>query len=127
MEEKTQPEAAPDIRELRKKLEHWRKNKKESNQPIPRNLWERAIKLARKYSVSPVARALRLSYTNLKEKTYPKTEKKMPFIEFNPSQPMIPEAMLEIENSKGSRLRIHFKGDTDFDLAGIAKEFMGSL
>jgi hypothetical protein len=127
MEEKTQPEAAPDIKELQKKLEHWRKNKKENNQPIPRNLWERAIELARKYAVSPVARALRLSYTNLKEKTYPKKEKKIPFIEFNPSQPMMPETMVEIENAKGSKLRIHFKGGTKFDLAEIAKEFMGSL
>ncbi len=39
MEEKNQLEAPPDIKKLRKKPEHWRKNKKENNQSIPENLW----------------------------------------------------------------------------------------
>ena len=117
----------PDIAKAKDELCHWRKNKKSPREPIPKHLWSKAAELARAHSINQVAKALRLSYADLKDKLYPEkktAEKTTPFIELKGQPILTPEAMLEIENPKGSKLRISFRGATDFDLTGLAKAFM---
>jgi len=129
MDKQNTPNRQPTLEEVRNKLEHWRKIKRNHREPIPKDLWQAAAELARKHSINTVSKALGLSYADLKDRVYPpskfKPAEKAPFIEIGYGQPsLVPEAMLEMENPKGSRLRICFKGKTDFDLMSLAKTFI---
>jgi hypothetical protein len=128
--EKDSPAANPAIEEVRQRLDSWRKTKKNHREPIPEDLWQTAADLARAHSVNSVSRALRLSYTDLKEHTYGHTKsgrkkRKTPsFVEIRPGPILSREATLEMENPRGSKIRISFKGGTDFDFTAFAKTFM---
>ena len=125
--------ANKDIEEVHHRLESWRKTKKNQREQIPAYLWQEAAGLARKYSVNSVSSALRLSYMDLKEHAYghtkPRTKKsKTPsFVEIGPMAPPSGETPLEMENPKGSKIRISFKGKTDFDFTALIKTFMQKI
>jgi len=131
MEQKNTPTLQPTLEEVRDKLEHWRKIKRNHREPIPQNLWQATADLARKHSINKVSKALHLSYADLKNHVYgpsrPKSimeEKTSAFIELECKQPFLAsEVMIEMEDGKGSKMRICFKGKTDFDLPGLAKAF----
>ena len=131
--EKHSPAANKDIEEVRQRLESWRKTKKNQREQIPAYLWQEAAGLARKYSVNSVSSALRLSYMDLKEHAYghtnPRTKKrKTPsFLEIGPMAPPSGETTLEMESTKGSKIRISFKGKTDFDFTNLVKTFMQKI
>ena len=122
--------ANKDIEEVRQRLESWRKTKKNQREPIPAYLWQEAAGLARKYSLNSVSSALHLSYMDLKEHTYEsikqstKKRKTPSFVEIGPMAPPSGETTLEMENQKGSKIRISFKGKTDFDFTNLVKTFM---
>lgn len=107
------------------------KSKKNHREPIPKKLWQAATDLSRLHSISSVSKALRLSYTDLKKHVYgsskPRpTNKERPsaFIELECGQPFLgAETMIEIEDEKGSKMRICFKGKPDFDLMDLVKTF----
>ena len=117
----------PTLEQLREKLDDWRKIKRYNREPIPKDIWKDATELARKYSVYKVSRALSLNYVNLKGRVMgplnkqPKN-KKTPFIELGPL-PSAAEIVIEMENKKGSRLKICLKGRTDFDPMDLARTF----
>jgi len=118
----------PTIEQVGERLDKWRKIKKH-RESIPKDIWQDATELAKKYSINTVSKTLRLSYTDLKDrvcgpsKPKPKKRRSSDFIEIG--QPfLIPEATLEMENKKGSHLKISFKGRTDFDLMALAKTFL---
>lgn len=120
----------PTIEQVGERLESWRKIKKH-RQPIPKDIWQDAAKLARKYSINTVSKTLRLSYTDLKDrvtgisKPKPKNFRSSDFIEIGYDQPSImPETTIEMENKKGSRFKICFKGRIDFDPMDIARTFL---
>jgi len=119
--------ADPAIEEVRQRLEGWRKIKKH-RQPIPKDIWQDAAELARKYSISAVSKTLRLSYTDLKDRVYgpSKTKQKSSdFIEIGYSQPsIIPETTIEMENKKGSSFKVCLKGRTDSGLMDLARTFL---
>ena len=117
----------PTIEQLREKLVKWRKIKKYNREPVPKDIWKDATALARKYSIYKVSKALSLNYVNLKARVVgpskKKTENKItPFIELG-QLPSTTEIVLEMENRKGSRLKICLKGTTDFDPMDLAKTF----
>ena len=116
----------PTIEQLREKLVKWRKIKKYNREPVPKDIWKDATELARKYSIYEVSKALSLNYVNLKARVVGPSEKKpkdkiTPFIELS-QLPPAKEIVLEMENRKGSRLKISLKG-TDFDPMDLAKTF----
>ena len=123
----------PAIEEVRQRLESWRKIKKHL-EPIPRDLWQAAANLARTHSVNSVSKALRLSYMDLKKHTYgstkPKTKKnKRPsFVEIEPARPFpFREATLEMENPKGSKVRISLKGSNGTGIMSLAETFLNRI
>ena len=63
MEKQNQPTLQPTLEEVRDKFESWRKIKRNHREPIPKDLWQAAADLARKYSVNTVSKELHLSYT----------------------------------------------------------------
>ena len=119
------------LEEVSAQLENWRKTKTSIREPIPKKLWQQAAELCQKHSVSIISNALRLSYTDLKERVYgpsvskPATNKKDPaFVEIKYPQPfLVSEATVEIEDKNGLKMRICFKGKPDFDIAGLVKAF----
>jgi len=48
-------------------------------------------------------------------------------VEIEPMAPPSGETTLEMENSKGSKIRISFKGKTDFDFTNLVKTFMQKI
>jgi len=118
--------------EIRKQLETWR-SADNKGKAIPKQIWGSAVKLAQKYNVSSVAKELRLSYSNLKRRTYPeqiqKRNKKIanaPFIELDLKGATSPqECILEMEDSRGAKMKIHLKGQHELDLAGLGRAFWG--
>jgi hypothetical protein len=119
--------ADPVIEEVRQRLEDWRKIKKH-RQPIPKDIWQDAAGLARKHSINTVSKTLRLSYTDLKDRVCgpSKTKQKSSdFIEIGYGRPsLVPETTIEMENKKGSRLKVSLKGGTDSDLMDLARTFL---
>ena len=132
--DKDTPPTQPTIEEVQKKFESWRKVKRNHREPIPRDLWQAAADLARKYSVAAVSKELGLSYMDLKERAYGrsrpglKDSKSPSFVELGPARPhLFPETILEMENPKGSKIRISFKGGADFDFTALAETFLKKL
>ena len=125
--------SAPQItlEEVSAQLENWRKTKTSIREPIPKKLWQQAVELCQKHSVSCVAKTLHLTYTDLRKRVYGPSISKRPinkkdpaFIEIKYQQPFLTsEAIVEIEDKNGLKMRICFKGKPDFDIAGLVKAF----
>ncbi len=49
------------IEEVRDRIEHWRKTRQKRS-PMPEQLWDAAIPLARTHGIYAVAKALRVNY-----------------------------------------------------------------
>ena len=60
-------EAAARLDGLARRIEHWRAARKAS-QPMPGEIWDAAVALAREHGVGPVARALRIDFGALKKR-----------------------------------------------------------
>ena len=70
MEQQNTSNLQPTIEEVRDKLEHWRKIKRNHREPIPKKLQQEAVELSRQHSISIVLKALRLNYTDLKDRVW---------------------------------------------------------
>ena len=115
----------PDIDEVQTRFENWRQNRK-GKARIPDELWSAAVEVARRDGVNQTATALHLDGGKLKRRmmaTGSVPDKTMPpaFVEM-----MVPQAVgasectIELEGRKG-KLRIHWKGATAADLAGLSR------
>ncbi len=130
---KDKPATDPAIEEVRQRLESWRKVKKNHREPIPGDLWQAAADLARAHSVNSVSKALRLSYMDLKQHAYgstkPKTKngKSPSFVELGSRSFPSREATMEMENQKGSKIRISLKGLNDSGIMSLAQTFLNKL
>ena len=126
----TATRSRPTIEQVGERLERWRRIKKH-REPILKNIWQDATELARKHSINTVSKTLRLSYTDLKDrvsgplKPKPKNNRRSSdFIEIGYNQPsLIPETTIEMENKKGSRHKVSFKG-TGFDPMELTITFL---
>ena len=122
----------PTIEEVKNQLENWRKNKRNHREPVPKDLWQAAVELARKHSINTVSKALRLSYADLKDRLYGPTiskkkvkENSPSFIELKCSSTLTEEeTTLELQDLKRDlRLKISFKGSPVFDISTLIKTF----
>ncbi len=131
MDKQITDSSQPTFEQVHERLERWRKIKKH-REPIPKDIWQDATELARKHSINTVSKTLRLSYTDLKDRvcgpSKPKPKNKQrpsDFIEIGYNQPSLPpETTIELENKKGSRLKISFKGKAGFDPMDFARTFL---
>jgi hypothetical protein len=114
-----------DIDEVRTRFENWRQTRK-GKAHIPDELWSAAVEVARRDGVNQTAATLHLDGGKLKRRmmaTGPVPDQTMPsaFVEM-----MVPHAVgasectIELEGRKG-KLRIHWKGATAADLAGLSR------
>ena len=132
MDNQNTPAPQLTLEETSARLDNWRKTKSSIREPIPPKLWHQAVELCQKHSVSCVAKTLRLSYTDLRKRVCGPSISKRPinkndpaFIEIKYQQPFLTsEAIVEIEDKNGLKMKVCFKGKPDFDLMNLAKAFL---
>lgn len=122
----------PRLKNVKSDFKNWRASKKQGSR-IPRYLWEEAVGLYPEFTVSQIATNLSLSYTDLKQRIENKVVKNSPneskavpaFFELDLSAPSasISECVVEMEDGSGSKMRMCFRGKTDFDLLELGKSF----
>jgi len=128
----------------RRRFERWRATC-EGRTRIPESLWGAAVKAARRYGVSQASRMLGLDYYSLKKRVEATGLAGEPaeggagrvagrpsvarFIEVAapasaglPSRDVL-ECLLELEDPRGAKMRIHLKGSSAPDLAALSRSF----
>jgi hypothetical protein len=121
---------------VRGRFERWRQTRKVRSR-IPESLWASAVKAAGRYGTHRTARALRVDYYALKKRvegTPAVTASKAPaeaggatFLELPCSAwPGPGECTLELEDTRGAKMRVHFKGFATPDLVALSRSFWGS-
>lgn len=119
-----------ELERVRCRFERWRKTRKRCT-PIPEILWTSAAKLVREHGLGRTARTLRLNNYSLKKRLsaieglpYRSPQKVPTFIEMLPagssgSSPCI----IEMENARGEKMKIHLPGLGSPELAVLAQSF----
>jgi hypothetical protein len=112
-------------------FECWRQSRKKRC-PIPEKLWQAAESLYPEHSLYHISKALRLNYTDLKQRF----EHKQPdfiappidaaeFIELAVKSSIPPaECLVEMEDPYGAKMRMHFRGGAGLDLLELGKIFL---
>jgi hypothetical protein len=129
MEPKNYPTPWPTISQVKEQFKIWRKTRK-NPRPIPEKLWAAAVSLTTQLSISQISKELVLDYSTLKKraaiknKDSPASMNPPGFIEVNLEPPAaVSECRVEMQDIGGAKMRMHFRGKTDFDLLELAKAF----
>jgi len=131
MRSRSRGEKPVEIERARLRFERWRKNRKKVTR-IPEGLWAAAVDAARLHGVNPTAIALGLDYNHLKERTRSvrrrtrgEIAKSPSFMELivPPDGPHFWECMIELENARGVKMRIHLQNMEMNELAAWAQKF----
>jgi len=122
---------SPELTQATRAFEQWRGLR--TSRRIPELMWKRAADLACRYGVHRTARALRLNYATLKNRTAvsvriedPVSVPASPFMEIFPVNGGGAECVVELERSDGGKMRIQFKGASAPDLMGLSRAFWGT-
>lgn len=132
MDPKDITRVSSELNEVKSAFEVWRSTKTKGTR-IPQDLWEQAIALYPKFSISKISTTLSMSYTDLKKRVENKIGKHSSslndpvpaFMEFDLSSvcPSVSECVVEMEDGSGAKMRMCFRGKTDFDLLELGKSF----
>ena len=117
---------------LRRQLDHWRQGQPRRKR-LPKELWEKAVALAREHGINQTAHTLGLKYNSLKKHLEGATPdagdrgkpKPPDFLELLPgglTSPS-PECTIEWEDGNGGKMRMHVKGIGVPDLVSFARMF----
>ena len=119
----------PSLSEVKEQFKVWRKTRK-SPRPIPKKLWAAAVSLTAKHSLSQISKELAVDHSALKKRAAVKRNagaasmSPADFIEVNLQPPQaVSECIVEMQDIAGAKMRMHFRGKTDFDLLQLAKAF----
>ena len=119
-----------ELNQLGLRLRSWRRDHSAPT-PIPSEIWCHAAELARALGVATVAKALRIDYSRLKKlsleggsspvlRTAPPT-----FVELRPMvMDGIGQCVVEVESSRGSRMRIQMENPQCSNLAALIRDFV---
>ena len=128
------PALPSEIKRVYDRLEDWRRTKRTPRERIPDRLWSVAAALCKDYSVHRVSRWLRLNHSDLKARVEASATQlpELPvrqaaaskFLEVVSAAPSSsPECIVELEDARGVRMKIHLKGSEVQDLAALTKLF----
>ena len=123
MSPETLPTHPTSLDRVRWRFEHWRQTRRRRS-PIPEVLWTVALAAATTHGAYRTARALRLNYTDLKRRlgTMDGTPAPATFVELLPAaRGGSPVCTLELENARGTTLRLQLPGITPPDLAALSR------
>jgi len=123
----------PTLEDVKQKFTTWRATRKHKTR-IPDELWEAATALSGQYTIHQIAKSLRLNHTALKDQEAFRATDKITtaaqqacFLELPPPQPSPPsECRIEMENSHGEKMRMHFAGEVSLDLFALSQNFWAS-
>lgn len=126
----------------RRRFERWRRTR-EGRSRIPGPLWNSAVRLSATYGIHRTAKTLRLNSDSLKKhvastngngsggqgKSRQKAagqEAATAFVELVPTEGVCsPECIVELENPRGTKMRIHVKGNQIPDVVtAVSKVFL---
>ena len=128
MKDRTLNTIPGEIEATKLKFEKWRR-RRTGQERIPEGLWSEAVELARRYGTWPAARALRLDYNKLKQLAVAGNERRAlnpstTFVEVIPPGPGVSSCIVEMENGRGARMRMEWKGAAA-DLTALSRTFWG--
>lgn len=155
MKQECLPVVKPTIEEIQEQFIVWRNNRRH-RESVPDSLWEAAVSLAEDYSIGHICNVLGLNHRQLKRKIqdhrvngHPQEGRSCHFVELAVSEPesdavsepaaisssepaaiSSPESdseyVMEMEDPKGGKLRVHMKGGgCSFSPLEVAKAFWG--
>ena len=115
------------LTQARRKIEQWR-GRHRPRARIPEDLWREAAQLACAHGINRTARALRLDYYALKKRVAgatPAGEGIPEFVEVLPGGLAVPppECLIEVEDARGGKMRIHLPGGERPDLVALVGVF----
>lgn len=110
---KSDPSFLIAIARVHPELTAWRRRRK-AREPIPKPLWRAMVSLARRYGLSPVAQALKVNYTALKQHLLASANAPGPgsgptprFVEVPlTAWPNSSQCVIELEDRDGSKLTL---------------------
>lgn len=109
--------SAPGFEEVRRDILGWR-SKRAGRSPMPEELWQEAVALARDHGVSMVSRELGLSYGKLKQRLNSEPSGQV-FVELG----LPGGCSVEFENARAERMRITLGGPCQGDLLALVEAF----
>jgi hypothetical protein len=122
------------VDELLARIGEWRQVRRGPG-PMPGEIWEAAVALAREFGVCRVARALTIDYAALRRRTEADEEHgvvRPTFVQLPatqeplPAAPHAPGTTLEISARDGSRMRICLESGCGTEAVNIVAAFLGS-
>jgi hypothetical protein len=106
-------------------LTAWRKKRK-SGARIPEHIWEQAVELTEVHGVSKTAKRLHLDFSRLRKRVEERgafersRESEGGFVEVVPGGLLTgPECLIEIEDPRGTRLRVSLSGRGTVEAASV--------
>lgn len=108
---------------LERRFTAWRKSRS-VGQRIPHPLWKAAVQVASEHGLNQTASALKLDYYSLKKRVDGNRASSASFVELpSPSYPVVSECVIELEDGRGARMRVHLKGQNVPDLLPLSRQF----
>ncbi len=113
---------------VKQQFKHWRASRNHRSR-IPDELWEAAASLSGHYSIHYISRSLGVNHSALRDRIAARSmrenrEIQTCFIELPPPQSTpIAGCLVEMENTHGEKMRMHFTGEVSFDLLTLGQDF----
>lgn len=119
---------SPGFQRVRQRLEYWRRTHW-SPARIPKDLWDQAVEISKERGVSSTSRALGLSYQSLKKRAEEASSMESGakgggtnFFELAPLPSIVgQECLIELEDGRGTRMKIQIKGVQSPDLVSLTR------
>lgn len=127
-----------DIADAKLRVDHWRKTREKAGR-MPEDLWDVAVRVARKRGINAVAKALNLDYYSLKRhvkasggarsrkpararRSAPKKKPAPAFVAVDVTPPeTMPECVLELVGPRGVKMTVRLRGAVD--VVALAEAF----
>ena len=129
-----QPSSSSELAPLQEQVEAWREAKGGSR-PMPPEVWDTAVELARRYGPCQISRGVGVDYKTLRLRLAKAVGKpdlvKPAFVQLpatlDQAIPVsaVAGATIELFRPDGSRMRIHLEAGRGMEAAGIVAAFLG--
>jgi len=118
---------------VRRRIEHWRETR-EKRSPMPQDLWDAAVSVARAHGVWSVGQALHVNYGSLKARVARAEEDEAAgpglsgcFVEVDAAQlvgpSVAPVTVMELSAADGAKLALRVEGGEGLDVQGLIDSF----
>jgi uncharacterized OsmC-like protein len=122
----------PKLEQVKNRFETWRQAKQKGD-PIPKKLWQAAVALCDKFTVSQVAQALRLDYNHLKRRVLSDRQNQGTdtgtladpvFFEWSVNAAQVDVRWeIEMQTPNGAKMKVTRSGPGAFDFGDIFNAF----